>query len=434
MPPVSPASRDRQLLWTLALTVAGALVLLPFWQPLLLGVWAGIAGRGLMRRLVPLCRGHENIAATLILLGIVLVAAPVIAAFYTILVDAWSFVRAAVANPEWSQTLTMLVDGSGGGPKDEALPALPAAQGQGAIDPAALPPDAGEGSAEGSAEGSGGLPPEADGDFSLWAWVQEEWMPLAQLYGARAVETLRYVGGMALRAALQVVTFFVVVHGVLTQGPSWWRWLVDHAPLPRLHMVRYGAAFVETGRGVVLGMGGAALAQASIAGVLFAAVGVQRALVLAVLTFAGAFVPGVGASLVWMPVAAGLALQGYSERALVVVVVGLTLIGTIDNVLRPVLARYALLQLPTHVVFLTMVGGLLTLGPVGLLAGPLLVRLASEALQIRREASDGPAPLRERTEAPAVAPRVVPPAPPTAESGSGGEETGEKKASTLDRT
>jgi predicted PurR-regulated permease PerM len=141
---------------------------------------------------------------------------------------------------------------------------------------------------------------------------------------------------------------------------------------------------VETGKGLVLGFGGAALAQSLVATILFASVGVSRALVLGLLTFLGATIPGVGTAFVWVPVAAGLALNGRTQAAIVVVLVGMFVIGTLDNLLRPVLARYGSLNLPTHLVFVSMLGGLLLLGPAGLLLGVLTVRMASEALQIRR--------------------------------------------------
>ena len=61
-------------------------------------------------------------------------------------------------------------------------------------------------------------------------------------------------------------------------------------------------------------------------------------------------------------------------------------IGTIDNFARPYLARRGKLQLPTFVVLVSMFGAVEVFGGWGVIFGPLLVRLAKEALELRREA------------------------------------------------
>jgi predicted PurR-regulated permease PerM len=66
--------------------------------------------------------------------------------------------------------------------------------------------------------------------------------------------------------------------------------------------------------------------------------------------------------------------------------IGVFVIGLIDNLLRPVLSRHGRVQLPTFVLVVAMFGGLATIGAWGLLLGPLLVRLAVEAVSIERDA------------------------------------------------
>jgi predicted PurR-regulated permease PerM len=61
-------------------------------------------------------------------------------------------------------------------------------------------------------------------------------------------------------------------------------------------------------------------------------------------------------------------------------------IGSIDNLARPWLARRGKLALPTFVVLVAMFGAVELFGGWGLVFGPLLVRLAKEALEVRRDA------------------------------------------------
>jgi predicted PurR-regulated permease PerM len=114
---------------------------------------------------------------------------------------------------------------------------------------------------------------------------------------------------------------------------------------------------------------------------------VPSALALGMLTLLFSVIPAIGTALVWVPVTAGLALTGRPGAAIALGIVGIALIGTVDNLARPYLARRGQLQLPTWVVLISMFGGVELIGGWGLLLGPLAVRLAKEALLIRSSAS-----------------------------------------------
>jgi predicted PurR-regulated permease PerM len=53
--------------------------------------------------------------------------------------------------------------------------------------------------------------------------------------------------------------------------------------------------------------------------------------------------------------------------------------------IRPLISKHANLDLPAYLLFVAMLGGIVVFGTWGLLAGPLFVRLAIEALRIGRE-------------------------------------------------
>jgi predicted PurR-regulated permease PerM len=410
---------------TTALVFVTIWIFSPFWPSLLLAVWIGLAGLQVMPRLTRFLRGHAGIAASLLMVAVILVAIPIVALLFSVATDAWAFVQRMTETPEIREILATF-----GTPADPtAAPAtdLAAVEGSSVVDgsaapsrmPGILPPELGDiaagsslpegsASAEGSGlanvirddllatqSGSGASPSDGSGAEGSGAEgsghsptnlreLMGSPLELLAQYSARAWDAVQFLAGAAIRATLDILVFMVVLYAVLTEGPRSWQWIVHNSPIPQHHLQRYAAAFVETGKGLVLGFGGAALAQATVATILFSAVGVSRALVLGLLTFLGATVPGVGTAFVWAPVAAGLALNGRTQAAVVVVLVGMFVIGTLDNILRPMLARYGSLNLPMHLVFVSMLGGLLLLGPAGLLLGVLTVRMASEALQIRR--------------------------------------------------
>ena len=105
---------------------------------------------------------------------------------------------------------------------------------------------------------------------------------------------------------------------------------------------------------------------------------------LGLLTCVASLIPSVGTALVWVPIAVGLALAGRTGSAAIMAVVGVVVIGTVDNVMRPVFARFGKLELSTFVLLTSIFGGLAIFGTWGLLLGPLFARLAKEALVMAR--------------------------------------------------
>jgi predicted PurR-regulated permease PerM len=164
----------------------------------------------------------------------------------------------------------------------------------------------------------------------------------------------------------------------------------ERTPLRPAVRARLAAAFHECGSGLLVGLTLTALLQGAVGTLVYLALRVPHALVLGGLTCLGALVPLVGTASVWGPVALGLFLGGRRGAALALVALGLLLIGTVDNLMRPYFARFGRLDLPTWIVALSMFGGLRLLGFQGLVLGPVVVRLTLELLALAREAEEPP--------------------------------------------
>jgi predicted PurR-regulated permease PerM len=209
-------------------------------------------------------------------------------------------------------------------------------------------------------------------------------LAFAQEHGAAAAHILGGVAGAAIHVVLGFFIFFYAVYVFLVDGPTYYEWLEQHAPIDVEHTRRLAAAFSETGRGLFIGLGLTGLTQGVFATVTYIALGVPRALVLGLLTCIASLIPSIGTGLVWIPVAIGLALAGKTASAAVMAGVGVLVIGTVDNLMRPIFARFGKLELPTFVLLTSIFGGLAIFGPGGVLLGPLFARLAKEALILAR--------------------------------------------------
>jgi predicted PurR-regulated permease PerM len=105
-----------------------------------------------------------------------------------------------------------------------------------------------------------------------------------------------------------------------------------------------------------------------------------------------AVVPVLGAFVVWTPAAIYLALEGNWVDAVILAAWGMFVVGTIDNLMRPVLVGNRL-KLHTVLAFISVVGGLILFGAAGLILGPVALTITMELLNIwrnRRVEPDAP--------------------------------------------
>ena len=143
-------------------------------------------------------------------------------------------------------------------------------------------------------------------------------------------------------------------------------------------------------RAVVFGTIVTALVQGTLLGLGFWITGIPSPVVFGALTAVASFVPLVGTALVWIPAAIYLWTQGVLWKTLFLVIWSLVIVGTADNLLRPLLVS-GKSQVGTLTVFFGGLGGLAAFGFVGLFLGPVILALVLALLQFADEARNAPA-------------------------------------------
>lgn len=132
-----------------------------------------------------------------------------------------------------------------------------------------------------------------------------------------------------------------------------------------------GMTLVGTIRATVLGLLGAATAQALLASVAYYASGVPHWGILTALTFLLAFIQ-IGPLLIWIPICIWL---WASDQIALAIFVGAwcgVIVGSADNVIKAYfVSRQS--DLPGLLAFMGAVGGLLTWGIIGVFVGPVIV-------------------------------------------------------------
>jgi predicted PurR-regulated permease PerM len=353
MPILSPPQQTHAFRWVVLLLVVGAAAtFLPLWPPLVLAAFVAVMARPLMLRIGKATGGRQRAAGALVVLLVMVVFVPIGGALVSLSRGAVDLARSVMASDSARSALVAVASG------DQP------------------PPQEGKEGKPGDAEGVGGVLDTLKSPGKIVTFVQE--------HGAAAAQILGGVAGAATEALLGLFIFFYAVYVFLLDGPGYYEWFEKHAPIDVEHTRRLAAAFNETGRGLFIGVGLTGLTQGIVATVTYVALGVPRALVLGLLTCISSLIPSVGTGLVWVPVAIGLALAGKTVQAAIMAGVGVLVIATVDNVMRPIFARFGKLELSTFVLLTAIFGGLAMFGTWGLLLGPLCARLAKEALIVAR--------------------------------------------------
>ncbi|MDH6590908.1 putative PurR-regulated permease PerM [Variovorax sp. TBS-050B] len=174
-----------------------------------------------------------------------------------------------------------------------------------------------------------------------------------------------------------LVSFFVMLYllyFLVRDGASLSKTMREAVPLAQPHTEYLLNKFTTVIRATVKGNVAVAIAQGTIGGLAFWFLGVQGALLWAVLMAFLSLLPAVGAALIWAPVAVYFLATGHFWQGGVLIFVGVFVIGLVDNILRPVLVGKDT-QMPDYIVLMSTIGGMAIFGINGFVIGPVIAAL-----------------------------------------------------------
>ena len=127
-----------------------------------------------------------------------------------------------------------------------------------------------------------------------------------------------------------------------------------------------------------------AAVQGALSGLTFAILGLPAPILWGVITALFAFLPFVGAWMVWLPAGVGLLLEGQTGRGIAMLAGGALIVSTVDNFLRPYLISDRS-QMNALLTFVSVLGGMKAFGLLGIVLGPLTMAAAVGLLTGYRE-------------------------------------------------
>lgn len=324
------------LLLVLLVTLLFLAVIWPFLKPLLLGALLAGLCRPLYRWVTRLLRGRPSLAAVLTLIILVLIALGPLGAFVGIVVQQ-AFAVSQEAIPWVQQHL-------------------------------------------GSATA-----------FNAHDWLVRQFPSLARYVPAQAqiadsaARVAKATGSFLVASATQItagtaaflLNLFIMLYAMfffLRDGRKILEKVLYYMPLKSEDEVRVLERLNSVTRATVKGTVVIGIIQGALAGLAFWVAGLDGAAFWGTVMAVLSVVPGIGAALVWVPAVIYLFVIGQVTTALLLLAWCAAVVGTVDNVLRPVLVGKDA-KMPDLLILVGTLGGLYLFGPIGFIVGPLVCGL-----------------------------------------------------------
>ena len=114
--------------------------------------------------------------------------------------------------------------------------------------------------------------------------------------------------------------------------------------------------------------------QGILGGLVFLVAGIEGALFWGIVMVVSSLVPSIGCSIIWVPAGIIMLLTGHTWEGILILISGVVVISTVDNLLRPALIGRDV-QLHPLLIFLSSLGGIALFGISGFVIGPIITSL-----------------------------------------------------------
>ncbi len=186
----------------------------------------------------------------------------------------------------------------------------------------------------------------------------------------------------ALYALVQLGMILLCAFYFFRDGDALVNWLRVTSPIAPERQRLLGRRFDEVVKGAVYGNTVIALLEGVIGGLAFWVVGLPSAVLWGAVMAVFAYLPLVGAGLIWVPAAVYLFWQGAYIKVAVLIGAGAVL-AVMDYLIRTIVVG-GRSRLHTLLVFFSVLGGLQVFGLVGIVAGPLVVAVGITLVETYR--------------------------------------------------
>jgi predicted PurR-regulated permease PerM len=191
-----------------------------------------------------------------------------------------------------------------------------------------------------------------------------------QVLTARAIS----IGQNTFEFIVNLFLMLYLLFFLLRDGDTLIRRIKAAIPLREAQQRALFSKFTVVIRATVKGNIVVAAIQGALGGLIFWFLGIHAPLLWGVLMAFLSLLPAIGAAVVWLPVAVYLLATGSVWEGTVLIAFGTFVIGLVDNLLRPILVGSDT-KMPDYVVLISTLGGIAVFGLNGFVIGPVIAAM-----------------------------------------------------------
>ena len=191
------------------------------------------------------------------------------------------------------------------------------------------------------------------------------------------------VGGLAGFAGNAILTFLILFF-LFRDGKAAIENVTAVLPLGRDQAMRLLGGIRDSIVANLYGILAVGFTQGLLTGAALATLRVPSALLLGLATAFCSLIPIVGTMLVWLPASIYLIATGHVWKGIILILWGTAVVGTIDNIIRPLVIGRRVELHPLLLLF-SLLGGLQVFGFIGIFVGPVVISVIAALINILRE-------------------------------------------------
>jgi predicted PurR-regulated permease PerM len=195
------------------------------------------------------------------------------------------------------------------------------------------------------------------------------------------VDNLGRIFSSTASLALGLFISLVALFYLLRDGKRFKKTIMEASPLADKYDEQIMDKIERAVNSVIRGSLFTSLIKGVLATIGFMIFGIDHALLWGTLTAIVSLLPGIGAGITIIPAVVYLLVVDKIGAAIGLGVWGVIVIGLVDNILMPIIVGQGFRVHPLFVM-LSVIGGIMFFGPVGLFLGPLVIALFSALLEI----------------------------------------------------
>jgi len=190
-----------------------------------------------------------------------------------------------------------------------------------------------------------------------------------------------------------LVHFFLMIltiYYIFKDGGRLMNYVIELLPLPKEQLEKVVGKFQEMGKAIFLGNGLSGTVQGVLGGIGFYFFGLESPLLWGTVIAFMAFLPVIGASVIFIPATLILFLHGKTGLALGFLFYNLLYSSVVEYLVKPRIIGKGM-QLNSLLVFIGIIGGIKLFGILGIIYGPLIITIFITMAEIYRlEYKDNP--------------------------------------------